>query len=169
MFQIGKPHYSGTAGRVRGMEALGRARCRRDNRKPQDCRTAPRKRRSRTFGSQVGQTIAFGGLSCPVKPGKLDRRQKPIVCPTRSPRRGLPKTTAPRRKVLCPRHIIRKPCRTDQRFCGLSCPVKPGKLDRRHKPIVCPTGSPRPGLPKTTAPRRKVLCPRHKIGMKQRT
>jgi hypothetical protein len=33
----------------------------------------------------VGQTIAFRGLSRLVRPGKLDRRQKPIVCPTESP------------------------------------------------------------------------------------
>jgi hypothetical protein len=36
-------------------------------------------------GSQVGQTIAcFRGLSRLAKPGKRDRRQKPIVCPTQS-------------------------------------------------------------------------------------
>ena len=34
------------------------------------------------FSGKVGQTIAFSGLSCFAKARLLDRRHKPIVCPT---------------------------------------------------------------------------------------
>jgi hypothetical protein len=36
---------------------------------------------NRTLDRHVGQTIAVCGLSRLLKPGKPDRRQKPIVCP----------------------------------------------------------------------------------------
>ena len=54
--------------------------------------------------------------SCLARPGEPDRRQKPIVCPTR------------RRAAIW-----------DGPWFLWSCLARPGKLDRRQKPIVCPT------------------------------
>src|ERR1017187_3302680 len=46
---------------------------------------------------QVGQTIAFRGLSCLATARHLDRRQKPIVCPTSARRRPLRNQATSRR------------------------------------------------------------------------
>jgi hydrogenase maturation protease len=45
----------------------------------------------------VGQTIAFRGLSSRPKVQQVDRRQKPIVCPTSAPRRPLRSQATSRR------------------------------------------------------------------------